>query len=481
MTKRLFLIFAAALIVFVPCSKAQPTAASERVRVACIGASITFGAGLPDRENNCYPARMQKLLGVDYDVRNYGVSGRTMLKHGDFPYWNENAYQQALAFNPNVVVIDLGGNDSKSQNWKYKSEFSADARALIESFRALPAKPRVLVCLPMPAFKVMWGIDDDVIAKQQIPILRQVAFETETELIDLHTAFLTKEAWFYDNIHPNAEGAALMAKTIGNVISFKSDSGFDLEKALASRGIATKVCSFYGYRQLDFTLDDGRQCTVVRPYVTACNRPYVWRGEYFGHEPQTDLTLLAHGYHVVYVDAQNMFGAPSAMEIWEKLHGLLSDAGLNGKITLIGMSIGGLYSYNWAIRHPETVAVIYGDAPVCNFKSWPGSPNQHRASKANWEVLLKAYGFKDEADALTYKQNPVDNLEPLAKAGIAIIHVVGQADTAVIVDENTDLVEMRYKELGGTMEVIRKPGIGHYPHSLLDPAPIVDFILSHAN
>ena len=482
MSRRLFLLLTAILAFALPRVGAQSEApvASGKIRVACIGASITFGAGIADREKNCYPAQMQNKLGADYEVRNYGVSGRTLLKHGDFPYWNETAYRQALALNPNIVVIDLGGNDSKPQNWKYKSEFAADARALIESFRALPAKPRVLLCLPMPAFKVMWGIDDDVLVKQQVPILRQVAFETGTELIDLHTVFLNKEAWFPDNIHPNAEGAALMAKVIGGIVGFKSDLGFDVEKSLAGQGVAVKVSSFYGYRQLTFTTDDGRECTVVRPYVTAANRPYAWRGEFFGHEPQTDLALLQRGFHVVYVNAQDMFGAPAAMEIWEHFHALLEKAGLNGKITLIGMSRGGLYCYNWAARHPETVAVIYGDAPVCDFKSWPGGKGRSGGSKNDWALLLKVYGFKDDAEAFAYKMNPVDNLEPLAKASIPIIHVVGQADTVVPVQENTDLIENRYRKLGGTIEVIRKPGGEHHPHSLPNPEPIVDFILAHA-
>ncbi len=103
------------------------------------------------------PARLQRFLGEHYDVRNGGVSGRTMLRHGDFPYVNEAAYGRTWPFQPNIVVIDLGGNDSKPQNWKFKDEFAADARAMIEAFRALPTKPRILLCLPTPAFKVMWG------------------------------------------------------------------------------------------------------------------------------------------------------------------------------------------------------------------------------------------------------------------------------------------------------------------------------------
>jgi len=226
MTKRLFKNLAAWLTLAAPFIDAQPPApmaGSDPIRVACVGASITYGFGITNREQNCYPAQLQGLLGHGYETRNYGVSGRTMLKHGDFPYWNDNAYKQALAYNPNIVVIDLGGNDSKPQNWKYKDEFAADARAMIGSFQALPAKPRVLLCLPMPAFKVMWGINEAVYTNELIPMLRQAALETHTELIDLHTPFLKREAWFADGIHPNANGATLMAEIIGDAITSKKD------------------------------------------------------------------------------------------------------------------------------------------------------------------------------------------------------------------------------------------------------------------
>jgi pimeloyl-ACP methyl ester carboxylesterase len=93
---------------------------------------------------------------------------------------------------------------------------------------------------------------------------------------------------------------------------------------------------------------------------------------------------------------------------------------------------------------------------------------------------MKCYGFKDEAEALAYPSNPIDTLESLAKAGVPLIHVVGDADDIVPVPENTAIIEERYKKLGGTIEVIHKPGVGHHPHGLNDPKPVVDFILRHA-
>ncbi len=131
--------------------------ADDKIRVACVGDSITYGAGIKDREHNSYPAQLQKLLGDGYEVRNFGVNGRTLLSKGDLPYVKERTYQDALAFKPNIVVIKLGSNDSKPQNWKHADEFEADYKKLVESFRDLPTKPKVYLCTPVPAYPEAFG------------------------------------------------------------------------------------------------------------------------------------------------------------------------------------------------------------------------------------------------------------------------------------------------------------------------------------
>ena len=147
---------------------------------------------------------------------------------------------------------------------------------------------------------------------------------------------------------------------------------------------------------------------------------------------------------------------------------------------LEGMSRGGLFAFNWAAHRPQNVAGVYVDAPVCDFKSWPGGKGKGPGSAGDWQRLLKVHGFKNEDEALAWKLNPVDNLEPLAKAKVPIFAVIGAADEVVPVEENIDLLEKRLKELGGSIEVIRKPGGKHHPHSLPDPAPIVDFAVKAA-
>jgi alpha-beta hydrolase superfamily lysophospholipase len=132
--------------------------------------------------------------------------------------------------------------------------------------------------------------------------------------------------------------------------------------------------------------------------------------------------------------------------------------------------------YNWATAHPDKVSCIYGDAPVCDFKSWPGGKGKGPGSKRDWQLVLERYGFKTEAEALAYPGNPVDRLAPLTKAKVPLLHVYGDADEVVPWDENTGVIAERYRKLGGKITLIAKPGVKHHPHGLEDSTPIVEFI-----
>lgn len=184
------------------------------VRVACVGDSITYGDGIPDRDHNSYPAILGKLLGTGYEVRNFGVNGATLLKAGDLPYWNCPQFQEAKDFQPDLVVIKLGTNDSKPRNWNHRPEFVSDLKDMIVHFASLPSHPRLWLCLPAPVYKDRWGIREDVVDDEVIPAIRQVAREMELPVIDVHTALLNRRSYFPDGIHPDASGAALMAATI---------------------------------------------------------------------------------------------------------------------------------------------------------------------------------------------------------------------------------------------------------------------------
>lgn len=237
-----------------------------------------------------------------------------------------------------------------------------------------------------------------------------------------------------------------------------------------------KQSEWHGFPRYDFTVDDQR-CIVVAPKATAAGKPWIWRARFFGHEPQADIALLRKGFHVVYMEVGGLFGAPAAVAHWDAFYDTLTRRyGFAPKAALEGMSRGGLIIYNWAIANPDKVACIYADAPVCDFRSWPGGKGEGKGSPGSWQACLKAYGFSEE-EALAYKEGPLDRLTPLARAGVPLLHVCGAADKVVPVAENTAILAERYRELGGRIETLIKPDCGHHPHSLKDPKPIVEFVL----
>jgi acyl-CoA thioesterase I len=186
-----------------------------KVKVACVGDSITQGVGT---KGNPYPKQLQELLGDKWEVGNFGVSGRTLLDKGDHPYSKENKYQDALAMKPDVVIIKLGTNDTKPQNWKFKDEFEADYKKLIASFQALETKPRIFICRPVPVIgDGAWGINEAGI-QEQMPILDKLAKEMGAGIIDMYAALKDKPELIPDKVHPNAEGAAEMAKAAHAVL-----------------------------------------------------------------------------------------------------------------------------------------------------------------------------------------------------------------------------------------------------------------------
>jgi len=188
------------------------------IRVACVGDSITYGSGIENREVNSYPAQLQKMLGPGWEVQNFGISGATMLKKGDKPYWELEAFQQAQDFNPDVVVIKLGTNDTKPQNWKYGEQYEADYRAMVQSFQRLDSQPEIWICLPAPVFEDRFGITASVVDEEVLPAIRQVKKKEKVKLINLYRALQKKPELFPDGVHPDAEGAKIIARTVAKKI-----------------------------------------------------------------------------------------------------------------------------------------------------------------------------------------------------------------------------------------------------------------------
>ena len=133
--------------------------------------------------------------------------------------------------------------------------------------------------------------------------------------------------------------------------------------------------------------------------------------------------------------------------------------------------------YAWAEQNSGKVGAIYADAPVCDIRSLVALRNE-QPDPARWKMVVDVFGFHNLNDALAYRGSPFDNLAPLAKAGVPLLHVVGDADTVVPEEENTRVLEQRYKASGGSIQVSVKRGVGHM-HGLDDPMSIIKFLLAH--
>ena len=210
MKKRTIVLFGMLLMVLT-------AVAGGKIKVACVGNSVTWGMTIIDREKNCYPAQLQKMLGDKYEVRNFGHSGTTLLQHGHRPYVDQQEYQDALNFKADLVIIHLGLNDTDPRNWpEYSEEFNADYIRLIDSFRQANPKAKIWICLMTPIFERHPRFESgtrDWHAQIQKHI-RQVATATRVPLIDLNTPLYSRPDLLADAIHPNAEGAKIIAETV---------------------------------------------------------------------------------------------------------------------------------------------------------------------------------------------------------------------------------------------------------------------------
>lgn len=209
---------------------------SQKIKVACIGNSVTAGYLLANPKVDAYPSQLQRLLGDKYDVGNFGHSGATLLRKGHNPYYKNKEFTEALNFHPDIAIIALGLNDTDPRNWpNYKDEFKSDYQWLMDSLLQANPKLKIYICKLSPIFSGhprfksgtrdwYWQIQDKIV---------EVAKANQFELIDLHAALGNRPELFADNLHPDVTGAGIIAKTVFEHLTGDFE-GFKLNRLFAN-------------------------------------------------------------------------------------------------------------------------------------------------------------------------------------------------------------------------------------------------------
>jgi len=198
------------------CAPPVPPAVPGTTRIACIGDSITCGALLKNRKENCYPAQLEKMLGRQYSVRNFGVNGHTLQKKTIWsyrPYWDHMHFGASSRFAPHIVLIMLGTNDAVGLNWKGIAPYTDDYRAMVRHYMSLPCRPVVYAMTPPTEFSTRKRGNERISRMSQS--IRELAKEMAIGVIDTNAATENHpECFRFDGVHPDAKGAKIIAEAV---------------------------------------------------------------------------------------------------------------------------------------------------------------------------------------------------------------------------------------------------------------------------
>ncbi|SEB81439.1 GDSL-type esterase/lipase family protein [Paenibacillus sp. GP183] len=310
------------------------------------------------------------------------------------------------------------------------------------------------------------------ISLEQIPEYVEHPEQSEIFALVLERHLLLSSAWkeHVGHSNPNKAEALLLDQAL---IRGEEIAAQIRERAAQEDRHSMKASVWKGYERIDFYLE-GREGIVILPKFFAEGRPWVWRAEFFDAFATVDMALLEQGWPIAYYRLSNMYGCPYELMHQFQSH-LIQTYELSQKAVIFGFSRGGLYAVNYAVTYPECVAALYLDAPVLDIRMWPGGKGKGSGSSIEWEKCLAVYGLTDE-NSIGFTNSPLDCIDSLSGSDIPIIIVAGDVDEDVILSENAALLEKRYRQLNGKIKMIVKPGMGHHPHSLEDPKPIIDYI-----
>lgn len=443
--------------------------------------------GLPSTGTNAVDNLYHYHSGISGSVIGDNIANRVGMTQNLSDFWSSGRLADVK---PNLVLVMLGTNDVGRDH--DLSNAPERLKKLVQAIYDLPGigRPTVFLATIPPNRRSESETANVIGFNAAVPGIvsgfkaqgRDIHFVDQFAALDQEYATCMRP----DNLHPNATGNEIMARqwfhAISAVVEGKTAHAFPGKKG-----------SFRGFDRYDFSSGRG-DMIVLCPKEPAPGNPWIWKGFFWGNKvtPAIEWTALAdvkcleQGRYVV-IAGGDPLGHPSGNSRMDAIYEtLVQNYGFSKKPAMVGLSREALSICRWASANPEKVGCIYLDHGVCALKSWPGgklvtgSDSKAEGNAAQWAAMKKLYGFSSDAEALAYDQNPVDLLEPLAKARVPMLLVCGDSDITVPYEENGAILKARYEKLGGPVQLILQEGVGHHPHGLADPTPVMDFIKQHS-
>ena len=133
-------------------------------------------------------------------------------------FFYQREHKQALDFNPDIVICNLGINDLMDWERFGRADFVSDYKTLLKAYQELPAKPKLYLWTPLaPLFpgQTYYGSPH---VKEINDAIATVVKETGATPINMFAPLQDSGKNFPDHIHPNAAGTTQIAEETARLL-----------------------------------------------------------------------------------------------------------------------------------------------------------------------------------------------------------------------------------------------------------------------
>lgn len=399
-----------------------------QIKIACIGDSITEGFGLANSCTDAYPILLGEMLGEGYEVKNFGITGKCVQKEANDPYWKSGRIPKIKEFDPDIIIVKLGTNDSKTPNplnWKSPEVFKTDYEAFLDEIKNPAKKQTFYLATGAWVKKDAIGITREVMENGVNVCVKEIAKKRGLKIIDFHTLLENHPEWYCDDIHPNEEGAHKMAEFVYKFLTGKSTA----PKTAKIRG---KKTEFEGFDRYNFQFR-WRDASLFMPKNKAKSRkakveePLKWvfipnkiiDNDFYRN---TIVGILKSGRAVLSIDLESWLGNENSVK-WADLPCKHYAKTMNFAETFDVISDGkaSFFAINFAAKYPERVNKLVLKSPVFDIVKWSGE------KEWNLKSLKQEWRISDE-DLANLQNNPADNFKKIEKSKILQVEDSDSAD-----------------------------------------------------